>query len=128
MRRTFRTTTLRRPLLTRSYRTAKPYSIAQQIKTPALLFTVLPAPRTFSNSAIYAAILPDSSDPPPREAEEHDAAPSQKTEITIDEYHILADGFFETLIAKLEARQEAKGDLDVEYAVCLSAHPLVIES
>lgn len=62
-------------------------------------------------------MLPDTSNPAPREAEEHEAVPDQKTEITIDEYHALADAYFDTLIGKLEARQEEKGDIDVEYSV-----------
>jgi frataxin len=118
LRRTLRSTnTIRKPTLARAKSTPNPYSIRSQIRTPALLFTVLPAPRTFSSSAIYAGLLPDTSDPAPREAEEHEPTPQQKTEITNDEYHTLSDAYLDILIGKLEARQEEKGDIDVEYSV-----------
>lgn len=118
-RRSLRSNNIRKPTLARSYRTPTSHNITQQLKTPALLYTMLPSPRLFSSSTLrYVSILPDSSDPPPREAEEHDdQSPTQKTDITIEEYHTLADEFLETLIAKLEQRQEEKGDMDVEYSV-----------
>jgi len=104
------------PLLTRSYRTFRPYNIRDQLRVPILLFT-FPAPRTFTVSASQSGILPDSSDPPLREAEDHDdAAPTQRTQIKIEEYHQRADQFLESLLGKLEARQEEKGDIDVEYS------------
>jgi len=37
--------------------------------------------------------------------------------MTIDEYHLRADQFLESLLSKLEAKQEEKGDIDVEYSV-----------
>lgn len=60
--------------------------------------------------------MPDTSDPPAREAEGHDEAPSQKTQISMEEYHTRADEFFDTLVVKLEQRQEVKGDVDAEYS------------
>jgi frataxin len=61
--------------------------------------------------------MPHSEDPPAREAESQEEIPSQKTEITNEEYHVRADQFLESLLSKLEARQEDKGDIDVEYSV-----------
>lgn len=70
----------------------------------------------FQSSAQNAAVkLPDSGQAPQPEA--HEEPPSQKTEIAIEEYHQRADEFLEALVAKLEQRQETKGDLDVEYSV-----------
>jgi frataxin len=115
---------LRAPLRTslkRSSVTSSTHGIRSQIRTPAFLSHTYTQPRLFSSSSIRSAILPDSSDPPPREAEPHEDTPSQKTDITIDEYHTLSDHFLEGLIAQLEARQEEKNDIDVEYSV---RHPI----
>lgn len=61
--------------------------------------------------------MPHAEDPPVREAESQEENPSQKTQITNEEYHIRSDQFLESLLSKLEARQEDKGDIDVEYSV-----------
>ena len=115
-------TVLRRltPSLRRTYlRTSHSTRTASHIRTPLLLFT-LPAPRTFHSTPSTAGIMPDTSTPAPREAEAEETA-SQRTEISMDEYNALADGFLEELQARLEQRQEAKGDLvDVEYSVSLT--------
>jgi len=73
--------------------------------------------RTFSaSSQQYKGLMPDSSDPPPRQAEEHDA-PSTATELEFEEFHQIADQYLEGLVSQLEAKQEEKGDIEVEYAV-----------
>jgi len=59
--------------------------------------------------------MPDTSDPPPREAEEHDQ-PKAATELEFEEYHRLADEYLEKLQSKLEQLQEERGEIDVEYA------------
>ena len=59
--------------------------------------------------------MPLESEGPNPEANEE--PPSAKTEISIEEYHERADEFMDALVSKLEARQEKKGDLDVEYSV-----------
>ncbi|KAE9971045.1 hypothetical protein EG328_000354 [Venturia inaequalis] len=100
------------PLLTRAYRTN---SIRNQIRTPFLLFNS-PAPRTFAVSSRCAGLMPHAEDPPVREAESQEENPSQKTQITNEEYHDRSDQFLESLLSKLEARQEEKGDIDVEYS------------
>jgi frataxin len=61
--------------------------------------------------------MPHAEDPPVREAESQEETPSQKTQITNEEYHFRSDQFLESLLSKLEARQEEKGDIDVEYSV-----------
>jgi frataxin len=61
--------------------------------------------------------MPDSSDPPVREAEEHIQA-TEPSELTNEEFQVRADHFFDTLLSKLERRQDDEADLDVEYAVC----------
>ena len=60
--------------------------------------------------------MPDTSDPPERDAEEH-ATPDARSEISLEDYHHHADQFFEKLVAILEAKQEEKADLDSEYSV-----------
>lgn len=60
--------------------------------------------------------MPDTSDPKPREAEEHDAA-AAPAELDIDEYHQVADQYLEKLVSLLEAKQEKDGKIDVEYSV-----------
>jgi len=59
--------------------------------------------------------MPDTSDPKPREAEEHDGA-TAPAEIDIDEYHQVADQYLEKLESLLEAKQETEGKIDVEYS------------
>jgi frataxin len=93
----------------------RPSIARDHLSIPSLYFT-LPAPRLFQSSAQNAAVkLPDSGDAP--EPEAHEKAPSQRTDIEIEEYHQRADELLEALLAKLEQRQEVKGDLDVEYSV-----------
>ncbi len=92
--------------------TSRPSTFGQRIQTPLLLFT-LPAPRSFQSSSRQHGILPDRS-APTAEAEEK---VTQRTEISIEDYHKLSDHFFEELLRKLEQRQEDKGDLDAEYSV-----------
>jgi frataxin len=61
--------------------------------------------------------MPDTSEPKPREAEEHDAA-AAPAELDIEEYHQVADHYLEKLVSLLEAKQETDGKIDVEYSVC----------
>lgn len=60
--------------------------------------------------------LPESNIETP-ETEAHEETPQTKTELDIDEYHLRSDEFMEALVARLEKRQEEKGDIDVEYSV-----------
>jgi frataxin len=107
----------------RTYSRLRPSIARDHLRTPSLYFT-LPAPRLFQSSAQNAAVkLPDSGKSP--EPEAHEEPPTQKTEIAIEEYHLRADEFLEKLVSKLEQRQEAKGDIDVEYSVRFN---LLVES
>jgi hypothetical protein len=64
--------------------------------------------------------MPESSDPPMREAEDQIQS-TQPAELTNEEYQLRSDEFFDTLLTKLEKRQDDKADVDVEYAVCFDA-------
>ncbi|KAI9760748.1 MAG: Sigma-adaptin 3A [Chaenotheca gracillima] len=72
--------------------------------------------RLFSISRpVGKGITPDSEDPPPKDpmVQDHVAVPA---DITTDEYHELSDQFMDELVSKLEAIQEEKGEIDVEYS------------
>ena len=79
--------------------------------------------------ALYKGITPSSSDPPAPHptstttastASSTAAKPSQPTEISIEEFHSRSDAFLDSLVSKLEAMQEERDDVDVEYTVRLS--------
>lgn len=73
--------------------------------------------RTFTHSSRFEkGIIPDSADPQPKESEDHvkSLAP---TEITTEVYHEQSDAFMERLVAELEALQEEREDVDVEFSV-----------
>jgi hypothetical protein len=61
-------------------------------------------------------LMPESSDPPAPATESHDV-PTERSEMTLQDYHERADQFMERLLARLEERQDEKGDLEAEYAV-----------
>jgi hypothetical protein len=65
--------------------------------------------------------MPDTADPQPPAAEEHDT-PDARSEISMEDYHQHADNFFDSILVLLEARNEEKGDVDAEYAVSVSPH------
>jgi len=94
--------------------TSRPSTFRQHIQTPLLLFT-LPSPRSFQSSSGRHGILPDSSESTPEADEGHKV--TQRTEISIEDYHKLSDHLLEELLRKFEQRQEEKGDLDAEYSV-----------
>lgn len=60
--------------------------------------------------------MPDSSNPAPPKTEDVNEQ-DIKTEVSLEEYHEHADQFLDTLISKLEQRQEEQADLDAEYSV-----------
>ena len=71
----------------------------------------------FSTSAgAFKGLTPDSEDPQPKEAEEHDT-PDVPTQISNEQYHELSDIYMNNMVAKLEQLQEARDDVDVEYSV-----------
>jgi hypothetical protein len=107
---------------TRSYSRIQANVVRDHVRIPSLYF-MLPAPRLFHSSTQKSSVkLPDSGEAPKPEA--HEEPPSQRTEITNEEYHQKADEFLEALLSRLEQRQEVKGDIDVEYSVCSSASPI----
>jgi hypothetical protein len=69
-----------------------------------------------TSSRRYAGLMPDTSNPAPRKAEEHDQtlAPAELTE---EEFHHLADQYLEKLITKLQEKQDAEGLIDAELSV-----------
>jgi hypothetical protein len=62
--------------------------------------------------------MPDTSNPAPRKAEEHDQALAA-AELTDEEFHKLADQYLEKLMTKLEQKQDEKGEIDAELSVSL---------
>jgi len=54
----------------------------------------------------------------PKERESSDTASStSKVEVSEERYHQLSDSYLNTLLEKLEALQEEREDVDVEYSV-----------
>ncbi|KAI9777094.1 MAG: Mitochondrial chaperone Frataxin [Geoglossum umbratile] len=85
---------------------------------PARYVSIPQAPTTHRKSihttpTTSRAITPDSSTPPaPSTTPSHIAAPAN---ISIEEYHDLADRFLDSLVVKLEGLSEQRDDVDVEY-------------
>lgn len=79
--------------------------------------------RPFSTTRqLTKGLSPESAEPAPKEAETAAyESPSAPAEISVEEYHELADAYLDTLMEKLEALQEEREEVDVEYSVC---HPL----
>lgn len=75
-----------------------------------------PAVRNFHSSITRLGIMPESENPPPKESETIDH-PTAPTEISTSEYNERADEFFDKLISGLEAEQEKRPELELEYAV-----------
>jgi len=73
-------------------------------------------PRFFSFSPTARNIIPDGK--PPNPASGHAEPPTQAAvPITEQEYHIVADLWIDETLDKLEALQDERPDVDVEYAV-----------
>ncbi|KAF2005079.1 Frataxin [Amniculicola lignicola CBS 123094] len=68
-----------------------------------------------SSTSFQAGIMPDTENPAPKESEASET-PTQPTDITTKEFHQRADEFIDKLVAKLEAQQEGRPDLEVEYS------------
>jgi frataxin len=61
---------------------------------------------------------PETSDPKPKERESSDTASSTaKVEVSEERYHQLSESYLNSLLEKLEALQEEREDVDVEYSV-----------
>ncbi|PBP22016.1 hypothetical protein BUE80_DR007142 [Diplocarpon rosae] len=62
-------------------------------------------------------LSPESADPAPKEAEKESYnTASAPVDISIEEFHELADRYLDVLIEKLEALQEEREEVDVEYS------------
>ena len=71
-----------------------------------------------TTSVSRIGLQPDTSDPKPKERESSDTASStSKVEVSEERYHQLSDSYLNTLLEKLEALQEEREDVDVEYSV-----------
>jgi len=89
------------------------------------------APRFFSTTRpSLKGLSPDTDNPQPtpREAESNvSESASGPANITIEQFHELADTYLELLIEKLEMLQEETEEVDVEYSVCaLLAAPMFL--
>jgi hypothetical protein len=81
------------------------------------------ASRTLHSSTANArGLIPETSEPQPRESEADEIA-TRPTPISIDDYHQLADSYLERLLAQLEELQEKNGEIEVEYSVWEKSHP-----
>ncbi|KAF2190574.1 arabinogalactan endo-1,4-beta-galactosidase [Zopfia rhizophila CBS 207.26] len=71
--------------------------------------------RAFHSSMPMSGIMPDVENPAPKESEssEHPTVP---TDIPTSEYNKRADEYLEELVNRLEAEQEKRQDLEVEYS------------
>ncbi|KAF2668857.1 Frataxin [Microthyrium microscopicum] len=79
-------------------------------------FLAATSPRAFHVSIRARGLMPDSENPPVREAEPHEPVPEAPSEITLEEYHRAADDYLEALRAQLEANQEKQHDLDFDFS------------
>jgi frataxin len=73
--------------------------------------------RNFSCSQASPKGIYPESDNPPAKTLEPEAKPQEPTELTIEEYHEVADTCIDRLVATFEELQEAREDVDVEYSV-----------
>ncbi|PVI05927.1 arabinogalactan endo-1,4-beta-galactosidase [Periconia macrospinosa] len=71
--------------------------------------------RNFHASIRVQGIMPESENPPPRNAENVDR-PTVPTDIPTSEFHQRADVTLDDLVARLEEKQESTPDLEVEYS------------
>lgn len=62
--------------------------------------------------------MPDAENPAPKQSEDIEQ-PTTPTDISIEEYNQRADEYLDELVSRLEAEQETRPDVDVEYSVCL---------
>jgi frataxin len=72
--------------------------------------------RSFHPSKPFKGIMPDSEDPPPKQSEGSET-PTVPTDISTSEYNQRADDFLNELVTRLEAEQEKRPDVEVEYSV-----------
>ncbi|KAF2263150.1 arabinogalactan endo-1,4-beta-galactosidase [Lojkania enalia] len=88
-------------------------SLQASTRRPNLAITA--AVRAFHVSPRCQGIMPESENPPIRESEASER-PTVPTDVPTSEYNKLADGYLEELVSRLEAEQEKRQDLEVEYS------------
>jgi frataxin len=71
--------------------------------------------QTFHSSPALAGLMPESSDPPPKQSEASET-PSSPTHISTSEYNKLADAYLEELQSRLERELEERQDIEVDFA------------
>ena len=103
------------------FRASIAYQASARRFTPRLSIASSPqwsasAIRSFHSSMVTRGILPHDENPPPKESEDSES-PTVPTDISTTEYHKLADNYLADLVAKLEAEQDKRQDLEVEYSV-----------
>ncbi|KAK2627623.1 hypothetical protein QTJ16_003589 [Diplocarpon rosae] len=96
--------------------TLSPFIQCTQIIKSPLNFRIGPL-RSFSASrSSPKGLSPESADPAPKEAEKSYNTVSAPVDISIEEFHELADTYLDVLIEKLEVLQEEREEVDVEYS------------
>ncbi|KAI6708768.1 hypothetical protein PZA11_005664 [Diplocarpon coronariae] len=82
------------------------------------IFSRLGPSRSFlASRSSLKGLSPDSADPAPKEAErESYNTASAPADISVEEFHELADTYLDVLIERLEALQEDREEVDVEYS------------
>jgi len=124
-----------KPLVLRNSSTAIRSSLLRPavlpITTQGCSASSIQSPRLFSTTRpSFKGLSPETDNPQPKEAESHITAHGP-AEITVEQFHELADEYLNALIEKLEQLQEEEEDVDVEYSVCalsLSASLFLRES
>jgi hypothetical protein len=91
--------------------------VPTSLETSSRVSITLQSRQFHASTPALKGILPETDNPPKRKPEEHEP-PASKAEISIEDYHKVADHYLEGVIAKFEQRQEEKADLEIEYSVC----------
>jgi len=92
----------------------------RQFSSPMLIhgsrITSVHACRAFSTTrTIYKGISPETDNPQPKEAEAHTGT-AHPAELSVEQYHELADQTMDVIVEKLEQLQEEQENIDVEYS------------
>lgn len=80
----------------------------------------IPCRSFYASRSAFKGLSPESSDPEPPNPQPVAGGASHVTDpadITVDQYHELADAYIDELVAELEEMQEKGDDIDVEYSV-----------
>jgi frataxin len=72
----------------------------------------------------FKGLSPETDNPQPKQPEAHTTSAAEPTEITLEEYHQVADACMDTIVAKLEQLQETREDVDVEFSVRIYLSPI----